>query len=171
MALKNSLLQKINILPRLVTACLLVALVMAAGPASGEARENALAQDQRQTADKSKKYLDDEDFEVTELWTGKVYSSTYRMGACFSSRGKFRGVLHLRQSNGQVDIYHFYGTIARNLFQASHASGHSFTGELIGKDRLEGNIQLKNGLNISIKGKRQQDVPLDMSDCAPLPAE
>lgn len=155
---------------RLTTICIFAVLVatvcQAAGPNAVAGSGNAL-----QASGIDKKFDVDEDIEVTELWTGKVYSSTFRFGVCFSSRGKIRGVLLLRQRNGQVDTYHFLGTSSRNMVQATHSSGHSFTGELIGRDRMEGSIQLKNGLSINLEGRRQQNVRLDMSDCAPLPEE
>lgn len=107
--------------------------------------------------------------EVTELWTGSLYTSTFRVGLCFSAQGKVRGVLHLRLANGQVDVYHFEGSVKDNAIEASHSSGHRFKGRLSAPDKVEGTISLKNGMKIKLEGKRVQDVPLASEDCAPLP--
>lgn len=107
--------------------------------------------------------------EVRELWTGSLYTSTFRMGMCFSARGKVRGVLHLHLANGQVDVYHFYGSVKDNVVAASHSSGHILHGRLSAPDKVEGMINLKNGMKIKFEGKRIYDVPLASEDCAPLP--
>lgn len=106
--------------------------------------------------------------EVTELWTGSLYTSTYRVGLCFSAQGTVRGVVHLRLHNGQVDVYHIVGSVSDNQVQASHSSGHSFKGRLLSHDRVEGVISLKNGMKIKLEGKRAHDVPLAAENCAPL---
>lgn len=107
--------------------------------------------------------------EVTELWTGKVLTATFRAGMCFGANGKARGVLILRHANGQEDTYHLYGSIRANTFDLAHSSGHSFTGRLTGPRSMEGRVRLKNGLRLSLEGERALDVPLLAEDCAPLP--
>jgi len=107
--------------------------------------------------------------EVRELWTGSLYSSTYRVGLCFSAQGKVRGVVHLRLYNGKVDVYHIDGTVQNNEIEAHHSSGHKFKGRLASADTVEGVISLKNGMNIKLEGKRAHDVQLAPEDCAPLP--
>lgn len=106
---------------------------------------------------------------VTELWDGKVLTATFRAGMCFEANGKAKGVLMLRHSNGQQDVYHLYGTIKNNEFELTHGSGHSFKGKLTGPDKMEGRVKLKNGLSLGLTGKRHKDVPLAAKDCAPLP--
>lgn len=107
--------------------------------------------------------------EVRELWTGSLYSSTYRVGVCFSAQGKVRGVVHLRLYNGKVDVYHIDGTVQNNDIEAHHSSGHKFKGRLASADTVEGVISLKNGMNIKLEGNRAHDVELAPEDCAPLP--
>ena len=107
--------------------------------------------------------------EVRELWTGSLYSSTYRVGLCFSAQGKVRGVVQLRLYNGKVDVYHIDGTVQNNDIEAHHSSGHKFKGRLASADTVEGVISLKNGMNIKLEGKRAHDVQLAPEDCAPLP--
>ena len=106
--------------------------------------------------------------EVTELWTGKVLTATFRAGMCFGADGGARGVLILRHANGQEDTYHLYGHIRANAFDLSHSSGHSFTGRLTGPGSMEGRVKLKNGLALNLEGTRERDVPLAADDCAPL---
>ena len=105
--------------------------------------------------------------EVTELWTGKVLTASFRAGMCFAASGKARGVLILRHANGQEDVYHLYGRIRSNAFDLTHSSGHSFTGKITGSDSMEGRVRLKSGLVLNLKGKRKTDVRL-ARDCAPL---
>lgn len=107
--------------------------------------------------------------EVRELWTGSLYSSTYRVGVCFSADGKVRGAVHLRLYNGKVDVYHIDGTVQNKDIEAHHSSGHKFKGRLVSADKVEGVISLKNGMNIKLEGKRAHDVELVPEDCAPLP--
>ena len=105
--------------------------------------------------------------EVSELWTGSLFTSTYRVGVCFSSAGRARGVLHLRLRGGQLDVYHFTGTIRGMDVEVSHHSGHRFKGRIVSADSVEGIIRLKNGMEIKLKGKRRIDVPLAPDDCSP----
>lgn len=107
--------------------------------------------------------------EVRELWTGSLYSSTYRVGVCFSAQGTVRGVVQLRLYNGKVDVYHIDGTVQNNDVEAHHSSGHKFKGRLVSADTVEGVISLKNGMNVRLEGKRAHDVELAPEDCAPLP--
>ena len=107
--------------------------------------------------------------EVRELWTGSLYSSTYRVGVCVSAQGNVRGVVHLRLYNGKVDVYHIDGTVQNNEIEAHHSSGHKFKGRLVTADTVEGVISLKNGMNIKLEGNRAHDVELAPEDCAPLP--
>lgn len=107
--------------------------------------------------------------EVRELWTGSLYSSTYRVGVCVSAQGKVRGAVYLRLYNGKVDVYHIDGTVQNNDIEAHHSSGHKFKGRLVSADSVEGVISLKNGMKIKLEGKRAHDVALAPEDCAPLP--
>lgn len=108
--------------------------------------------------------------ETSELWTGTLYSSTYRVGLCVSANGAVRGALFLRLADGQIDEYHFNGTVKNNHIEAHHSSGHHFAGRLASRDRVEGRIRLKNGMAIFLEGKRILDAPLNYEDCSPLPA-
>lgn len=107
--------------------------------------------------------------EMSELWTGALYTSTYRVGVCVSANGAVRGALLLRLADGQIDEYHFSGTVKNNHIEARHSSGHQFSGRLVSRERVEGRISLKNGMNIFLEGKRSLDVPLNYDDCSPLP--
>lgn len=113
--------------------------------------------------------LQERPVEVRELWTGSLYSSTYKVGVCFSADGNVRGVVQLRLYNGQVDVYHIVGSVQNNEIQARHSSGHTFKGRLVPGDKVEGTIKLKNGMKVQLEGKRTYDVPLAPENCAPLP--
>lgn len=148
----------------LAAGCLLAAL--AAAPALKALAAEAAA---APTAPSGVKTITSGPGEVTELWTGKVLTATFRAGMCFGADGKARGVLILRHANGQEDTYHLYGGIRANAFDLTHSSGHSFTGRLTGPRSMEGRVRLKNGLSLSLEGERALDVPLVAEDCAPLP--
>lgn len=107
--------------------------------------------------------------EMSELWEGALYTSTYRVGICFSATGGVRGALFLRRADAQIDEFHFSGTINNNHLEARHSSGHQFIGRLVSRDRVEGRITLKNGMRFFLEGKRIQDAPLNYADCSPLP--
>ena len=107
--------------------------------------------------------------EVTELWAGSLYSSTYKVGLCFSADGKVRGVVHLRLYNGKVDVYHIVGSVRNNEIEARHSSGHTFKGRLVSANRVEGVIKLKSGMKVQLEGTRTHDVSLAPENCAPLP--
>ena len=106
--------------------------------------------------------------ETRELWTGALYTSSYRVGVCFSAQGNVRGVLLLRLRTGKVDVYHITGNIKDNAIQARHSSGHTFKGRLVNSGLVEGDIKLKNGMTIHLEGRRTQDALLT-EECGPLP--
>ncbi len=103
-----------------------------------------------------------------ELWEGKILTARFRAGMCYKPDGKAMGVLILTHRNGNEDVYHLYGSVKNNKFDLSHSSGHYFNGELTGPDSMEGHVKLANGMKMSLKGSRKQNVTLKAPDCAPL---
>ena len=112
---------------------------------------------------------DEDAGEVRELWIGKMYTSTFRVGICYSPEGNVRGVALLKQRNGDVDVYHIFGVLRDNEIQARHASGHIFRGRLVSEENVEGVITLKSGLRVRLEGRREHNAHLADEDCAPLP--
>ena len=156
--------------PALASACLLAVLAAVPALKAGAAEAPATPEAPAAPGDAAGiKTITSGPGEVTELWTGKVLTATFRAGMCFGADGKARGVLILRHANGQEDTYHLYGGIRANAFELTHSSGHSFTGRLTGPRSMEGRVKLKNGLSLSLEGERTPDVPLVAEDCAPLP--
>ena len=133
---------------------------MAAGDSSGEAETAIVA-----TAGQ----VGDQPVEVRELWTGALYTSTYRVGICFSALGDLRGVVHLKLRTGEVDVYHIIGEVNNNEIRARHSSGHTFEGRLVSADAVEGIISLKSGMRVRLEGRREHNARLAEEDCAPLP--
>lgn len=105
---------------------------------------------------------------TTELWEGKALSARFKVGMCYTKKGQAWGVLILRHRNGQEDTYHLYGTLKDGHFDLSHSSGHVMRGDITGRDTMEGKARLKNGLSLTLSGKRYVNVPLKASDCAPM---
>lgn len=136
----------------LLAACL---LLLAAGSAASSVSKRGTQH--RQTK------------EVRELWTGSMFTSTMRIGICFFDGDKLRGVVHLRQRNGAVDVYHIYGGVHGEEFWARHGSGHTFTGRLVSDDVVDVRIRLKNGMRLRMEGRREHYARLAEDDCAPLP--
>ncbi len=103
-----------------------------------------------------------------ELWTGELYTSTYKAGACLDPKGAIHGVLIVRLKNGEEDIYHFRGTRdIKGIIRLKHNDGHTFKGQFDNATSISGDIDLANGFSVSLKGTRQQNVPLG-PHCRPL---
>ncbi len=103
-----------------------------------------------------------------ELWTGSLYTSTYRAGLCIESDGRVRGVLLLKLKNGQIDTYHFYGIMDSNgIIKAKHKSGHLFVGKFDDEISVSGDVTLSNGFSVELKGDRLQNATLT-ERCGPL---
>ncbi len=105
---------------------------------------------------------------IGELWTGSIYSSTFRAGACIHPDGKVNGVLLLKLKNGQVDTYHFYGNMDEHgIIRAKHNSGYKFKGKIDSVVKVSGEVTLNNGFTIDIEGNRLQNSKLTKT-CGPL---
>ncbi len=103
-----------------------------------------------------------------ELWTGSLYTSTYKAGACLDPQGNVQGVLILRLKSGEEDIYHFKGTKnIQGLLNLKHNSGHRFKGRFESATSIKGEVKTKNGFTVKLQGKRQQNVLLG-DHCRPL---
>ncbi len=103
-----------------------------------------------------------------EIWTGSIYTSTFEAGACFAEDGRVRGVLLVKLSNGQVDTYHFQGTMDSNgVIYTTHKSGHSFVGKFQDEHNISGEVTLSNGFSTTLDGRRLQNVQLN-ERCGPI---
>ncbi len=106
-----------------------------------------------------------------ELWTGKIYSSTFKVGACIDTNNHVHGVLYLRLKDGKVDTYSFSGNKDNNgVLNLRHNSGHLFTGKFDSDTVISGKIKTKNGYIVELKGQRTQNAPLG-ARCEPLNKE
>lgn len=106
--------------------------------------------------------------EHVEVWTGSVLSATFRVGMCMRPDGALRGVFLLTHKNGDTDTYHIYGRVTDNTFKASHASGHTFWGDLSDPGTVHGKMRIKRGMRFSFEGKRHYNARVS-ADCTPLP--
>ncbi len=103
-----------------------------------------------------------------ELWSGSLYTSTYKAGVCLDPQGNVQGVLILRLKNGDEDVYHFKGTKdIQGLLSLKHKSGHSFKGYFESATSIKGKVKTKNGFTVKLQGERQQNVLLG-DHCRPL---
>ena len=99
--------------------------------------------------------------ERRELWTGSLYSSTYRAGICIKSNGDVYGALYLRQATGAVDRYTVFGKIDGERITARHHSGHEFKGRFVSADAVRGELTLKNGHKLDVRASRSPEPEVD----------
>jgi hypothetical protein len=99
--------------------------------------------------------------ERRELWTGSLYSSTYRAGICIKSNGDIYGALYLRQADGAVDRYTVSGKVDGDRITASHHSGHEFTGRFVSEDTVQGELTLKSGPKMEVRALRGPEPEVD----------
>ncbi len=116
---------------------------------------------QNANADKSQAPEND-----NELWTGSVYTSTFKIGFCRSGES-VRGVVLLRTWTGKVDVYHFYGSMHDGIIEAAHSSGHKFKGSFVSNSEVKGKLKLKNGHTVEVKADRHHNANLN-EDCRPV---
>ena len=99
--------------------------------------------------------------EHRELWTGSLYSSTYRAGICIRNDGGIYGALYLRQANGAVDRYTITGKLEGDRITARHASGHEFKGRFVSGDTVQGELTLKSGHKLNVRALRGPEPEVD----------
>jgi hypothetical protein len=99
--------------------------------------------------------------ERRELWTGSLYSSTYRAGICIKSNGDVYGALYLRQANGAVDRYTISGKVDGERITARHNSGHEFKGRFVSEETVQGELTLKNGRTLNVRASRAPEPEVD----------
>ncbi len=103
-----------------------------------------------------------------ELWSGNMYSSTFKAGVCIDNKGNVNGVLFLRLKNGKISTYTYSGTKnSENKLSLRHHSGHTFNGKLESDTVVSGKVKTKNGYTVKLKGKRTLNAPLGPR-CQPL---
>ncbi len=105
--------------------------------------------------------------ERSEVWEGKMYSSTFRAAMCVAPDGKARGVLLLRQRSGKIDTYHFYGKEQNGVIAVSHSSGHKLEARQTSPTSVQGSLRLANGMKVSFDAVRNTSGRVS-DDCAPL---
>ena len=99
--------------------------------------------------------------ERRELWTGSLYSSTYRAGICIKSNGEVYGALYLRQAGGVVDRYTISGKVDGDRITAKHHSGHEFKGRFASENTVQGELTLKNGHKMNVRALRGPEPEVD----------
>ena len=101
------------------------------------------------------------DGERRELWTGSLYSSTFRAGICIKSNGDIYGAVYLRQAGGAVDRYTISGKVDGDGITARHHSGHEFKGYFASGDTVQGDLTLKNGHKLNVRALRGPEPEVD----------
>ena len=96
-----------------------------------------------------------------ELWTGSLYSATYRAGICIRSNGDVYGALYLRQAGGAVDRYTISGKVEGDRITARHNSGHEFKGRFVSGDTVQGELTLKSGHKLEVRALRGPEPEVD----------
>jgi hypothetical protein len=101
------------------------------------------------------------DEERRELWTGRLYSSTYRAGICIKSDGEVYGAVYLRQVGGAVDRYTISGQVEGERITARDYSGHEFKGRVDSKATVRGKLTLSNGHKLNVRALRGPEPEVD----------
>ena len=99
--------------------------------------------------------------ERRELWTGSMYSSTYRAGICIKSNGDVYGALYLRQTGGAVDRYTLSGQVDGERITVRHNAGHEFQGRFTSEGTVQGELTLKNGHKMQVRALRGPEPEVD----------
>ena len=102
-----------------------------------------------------------DDGERRELWTGSMYSSTYRAGICIRNNGDIYGALYLSQAGGAVDRYTLTGKVDGDRITARHHSGHEFKGRFVSGDSVQGELTLQNGHTLHVRALRGPEPEVD----------
>lgn len=107
--------------------------------------------------------------ERQEDWTGSVFTSTFRAGICVDpERGSARATLLLRTRSGDVDEYHFFGTLEGTRMRMTHSSGHVFEGGTCDGGRAHGRVRMRGGMRVSLDAACAPAGHV-RDDCAPPP--
>lgn len=101
---------------------------------------------------------------IREVWVGTLYSSSFRIGICLKRDSKVSGVLYLKHSGEENDVYHMEGSWNSNELTATHHSGHSLQALMHNDGTVTGKISLKKGLRFSFEGKRIEKATLKEED-------
>ncbi len=91
--------------------------------------------------------------DISGNYEASVMGSTIR--ANIEQNGSnIQGVAHV-YSAGKKNTYHFSGVTDGNRFQASHYSGHVFSGNVTPQGDLVGVLRTKGGHKVSIHASRR----------------
>ncbi|MCF6291486.1 MAG: hypothetical protein L3J03_10885 [Desulfobacterales bacterium] len=82
-------------------------------------------------------------------WNSSVWGHTV-LAEVKQTGEKISGVAYLYGLLGEVNIYHFNGTLDKDKLTASHYSGHMFAGQFLPDGRLKGILTTKNGRRFSV---------------------
>lgn len=66
-----------------------------------------------------------------------------------------QGVLFLEEPFRDVATYHFKGIMEGDVVEASHYSGHSFCGRMVGSGEIAGVLTTRGGMRLNITAKRR----------------
>ena len=69
---------------------------------------------------------------------------------------EIHGVVNVKEPLREANTYHFNGTIKGDVVLASHYSGHSFCGKLIGERKISGVLTTRTGTRMEMKAERRE---------------
>jgi hypothetical protein len=103
------------------------------------------------------------------VWEGGYLLSSFRAGCCIES-DRIRGVLHLRDPFGHVDVYHVTGQWdpRDGTFQAVHHSGHRALGQMLSHDQVRLEITTRGGRTFTVHAARVPGAAPNPADCSPV---
>lgn len=91
---------------------------------------------------------------LSGTWVASPYGS--RVEAHVKQKGNaVSGVAYVYSPFGKKDTYHFQGSVEGNQVQASHHSGHFFSGNLNSVNEVVGVLRTKSGHRIGVHASRR----------------
>lgn len=141
-----------------------VKLVISLEPKKGGNRENAAQGKDKSAGKKNKKAQKAKAVNVPDL-TGTWESSYFLADILIEvkqKRDRIRGKVVISRLIGGDNSYHFRGRVTEDgSIEASHTSGHTFSGKLTARNKGTGVLTTKNGTTLNITGKRTPETDPD----------
>ncbi len=90
-----------------------------------------------------------------EVWESK-YLFAKSVAHINKDKDKIWGVIYLHGVFGEVNTYHFKGTVVDGKIKAAHYRGHKFEGRMVSRDKVVGVVTSKKGMKFKITSRRRK---------------
>lgn len=90
-----------------------------------------------------------------EIWESR-YLFARTVAHINKDKDRIWGVLYLHGLFGEVNTYHFKGTVVDGRIDAAHYRGHRFKGRVVSQDKVVGVLTTKSGMKFKVTSRRRQ---------------